>query len=268
MSPRRRLALVGLVAVLLLAVGAVVLRPRLPTGGVAQDRLGPVLLVPGYGGDVGSLEPLAAALRSAGREALVVPSVGDGTGDLRAQADRLARAADDALAGGAPSVDVVGYSAGGVVARIWADDLGGAEQARRAVTLGSPHHGADVAGLGVATGACPEACRQLAPGSDLLAGLDETPSGPEWTSIWTGQDETVTPPESAQLAGAVDVEVQEVCADARVSHGQLPRDGLVVGLVLRALDVRPLEERPASAECGGLRAAGDRALGGSVAAGP
>jgi triacylglycerol lipase len=264
MSPRRRLALGALVVALLLVVGAVVVRQLLPAGGVAQDVAGPVLLVPGYGGDVGSLEPLAAALRAAGREAVVVPPVGDGTGDLRAQADRLARAADDAVAAGAPSVDVVGYSAGGVVARIWADELGGADRARRVVTLGSPHHGADVAGLGVATGACPEACRQLAPDSDLLAGLDETPSGPVWTSLWTGQDETVTPPESAQLAGAVDVEVQSVCADARVSHGQLPRDPLVVGLVLRALAERPLEERPAASECAALRSAGTRALGGGT----
>lgn len=261
MSPRRRLALVALVAALVLAVGAVVVRQLLPAGGVAQDVAGPVLLVPGYGGDVRSLEPLAAALRSSGRRAVVVPAVGDGTGDLRAEADRLARAADDAIAAGAPSVDVVGYSAGGVVARIWADDLGGADRARRIVTLGSPHHGADVAGLGAATGACPEACRQLAPDSDLLAGLDEMPSGPAWTSIWTGQDETVTPPESARLARAVDIEVQDVCADARVSHGQLPGDPLVVGLVLRALGERPLEEAPAPAECGGLRAAGSQALG-------
>lgn len=262
MSPRRRLALVGLVAALVLAVGAVVVRRLLPDGGVAQDVAGPVLLVPGYGGDVRSLEPLAAAVRSGGREAVVVPSVGDGTGDLRGQADRLARAADDAIAAGAPSVDVVGYSAGGVVARIWADELGGADRARRVVTLGSPHHGADVAGLGAATGACPEACRQLAPDSDLLAGLDETPSGPVWTSIWTGQDETVTPPETSRLAGAVDIEVQDVCADARVSHGQLPGDPLVVGLVLRALGGGPLERVPAPAECAALRSAGSRALGG------
>ncbi|MGG5261121.1 lipase family alpha/beta hydrolase [Phycicoccus avicenniae] len=264
MSPRRRLALGALVLALLLAVGVVVVRPLLPAGGVAQDVGGPVLLVPGYGGDVRSLEPLAAALRSGGRDAVVVPAVGDGTGDLRAQADRLARAADDAVAAGAPSVDVVGYSAGGVVARLWVDELGGAETARRIVTLGSPHHGTDIAGLGAATGACPEACRQLAPGSDLLEGLAEAPSGPAWTSIWTGQDETVTPPESAQLAGAVDVEVQAVCADARVAHGQLPRDALVVGVVLQALGERPLEERPAASECAALRSAGARALGGGT----
>ena len=50
----------------------------------------------------------------------------------------------------------------------------------------------------------------------------------------------MTPPESARLDGALDVEVQAVCPDAQVQHGQLPRDPLVIGLVERALAVAPL----------------------------
>ena len=67
----------------------------------------------------------------------------------------------------------------------------------------------------------------MASDSDLLAGLnggDETPDGPTWVSIWTTQDETVTPPDSARLDGALNLTVQSVCADARVGHGDLPRE--------------------------------------------
>ena len=193
MSPRRRLFVAGLVLLLGLsfAVVAVALvrssdRPDL----VGQDRPGPVLLVPGYGGSVVALDRLAAALRAAGRDATVVGLPGDGAGPLEDQATALGTAAQAALDAGAPSVDVVGYSAGGVVARLWVAEHGGTDQARRVVTLGSPQHGTDVAGLAavLAPDSCPAACQELAPDSPLLGRLDrgdETPAGPLWVSIWT-----------------------------------------------------------------------------------
>jgi triacylglycerol lipase len=170
----------------------------------------------------------------------VVALPGDGRGDLNASADAL----DDAVAAalertGAGTVDVVGYSAGGLVARLWvADD--GVGRVRRVLTLGSPHHGTRVADLAgdVAVEQCPEACRQMATDSELLARLnagDETPEGPTWVSIWTTQDRTVTPPDSARLEGAINLPVQSVCADAVVAHGELPRAPLVQEMVLAEL---------------------------------
>lgn len=246
------------VLALVVAVGVSRQRSRATFSFVDQASPGTVLLVPGYGGSTASLEVLAATLRSRGRAAAVVTLAGDGTGDLRVQAQRLAEAANTAIAAGAPSVDVIGYSAGGVVARIWAADLGGARQARRIVTLGSPHHGTKVAELGatLAPGACPVACQQLVPGSDLLDALDESADGPLWTSMWTAQDEVVTPPDSARIDGALAIVVQSVCPDATVPHGELPRDPLVVGLVERALAVEPLTAAPASGQCAAVRAEG------------
>ncbi|MGY1730720.1 lipase family alpha/beta hydrolase [Geodermatophilus sp. SYSU D01045] len=246
LSPaRRRLVLTVPALLLVLAVAATVLLLTRGDGPVAaapvpQEEPGPVLLVPGYGGTTGSLTGLADRLTAAGRDATVVALPGNGTGDLAAAAGALDAAADAALERtDADSVDVVGYSAGGVVARLWVTG-DGAEVARRVVTLGSPHHGTTLADLaaGVAPGQCPEACRQLATDSDLLAGLnagDETPAGPTWVSVWTTQDETVTPPDSARLDGALNLTVQSVCAQARVGHGDLPRDPLVQGIVLAEL---------------------------------
>ncbi|MCW2622217.1 MAG: lipase class 2 [Frankiales bacterium] len=253
MSPARRLLFRLLAAVLgvALAVGAVLAferrgagPARLTVGAVAQDRPGTVLLVPGYGGSTASLEVLAARLRQAGRTTRLVPLPGDGTGDLRAAARTLDDAVQAALRAGTPSVDLVGYSAGGIVVRLWLRD-GGAASTRRVVTLGSPHHGTDLAAAGstLTSRQCPVACRQLVPGSSLLTGLnagDETPDGPAYLSLWTTSDETVTPPGTAALAGATEVVLQDLCPGARTSHSDLPRDPRVQAVVLAALGAAPL----------------------------
>jgi triacylglycerol lipase len=259
LSPRRRL-LVAAIALLVVA-GAVVAGVAASGGGTAsaltgyppQDRPGPVLLVPGYGGQTGSLSVLAGRIRSTGREATVVRLPGDGTGDLNADAGVLNAAVTRALAAGAPSVDVIGYSAGGVVALLWARDDDGPAKARRVITLGSPFHGAELAAgaAGFVPGACPVACQQLVPGSSLLRGLDATPvpQRPRWLSLWTTDDQVVTPPTSARLAGAINVPVQSVCPDERISHDQLPTDPVVTAIVLQAIGPGPIR-RPGPGDCG------------------
>lgn len=241
--PRRRLFLVviGLAALAVVAGVLAGLLGREPAvTPAAQDRPGPVLLVPGYGGDTTSLEVLTRALRDAGRDARIVTPPGDGTGDLRAQAARLGEVAEQLVADGAPSVDVVGYSAGGVVARWWVDELGGAPLARRVVSLAAPQHGSEVAGLAAdLTGeSCPEACAQLAPGSDLLRELDagdETPQGPRWVSLWSTDDATVVPPTSGSLQGSTAYSVQSVCPGLVVAHADVPRTEAVIAMVRAAL---------------------------------
>ncbi|MCJ0980362.1 alpha/beta fold hydrolase [Rhodococcus sp. ARC_M12] len=248
LAPARRRLVFAVLALLLVGIVAavaafVVTRPTSdPVASVDQSVPGPVLLIPGFGGSTESLDVLAAELREDGRDATVVALPDGGVGDLTVQAGTLRDAVDAALTRtGATSVDVVGYSAGGVVARIWAADLGGAEQARRIVTLGSPHHGTQVAALAAqfVPDQCAAACQQLAPDSSVLTALnsgDETPEGPQWVSIWTELDQVVTPPTSASLDGAIDIPVQSVCADSTVDHGNLPRDPLVGAMVSAQLD--------------------------------
>ena len=259
LAPARRRFLLGIATVVALGVVVAVLAVVLhrhdpPVEPVAQDRLGPVLLVPGYGGSTAALEVLAAALQAEGRRTRIIRSPGDPRGDLREHAEALAEAAQRAVDEGAPSVDVVGYSAGGVVVRYWIADLGGGSLARRAVTLASPHHGTDLAGVaaGLAPDACPEACRQLAPDSDLLRELnagDETPAGPRWVAIWTTDDETVVPATSGSLEGALDFSVQSVCPGLTVRHGDVPRTPAVIAMVVEQLGVGE-PAVPGSAVCG------------------
>ncbi len=260
LSPRRRLFAIGL-AVLLAAVVIVVAvavaqgsggQRGLAAGYPAQGRPGPVLLVPGYGGNTGSLTALAERIRATGRQATVLHLPGNGTGSLITDAGVLNTAVNQALSRGAPSVDVIGYSAGGVATLIWARQYGGARKARRVVTLGSPFHGAQIASAAEAfvPAACPTACQQLVPGSSLLAGLTSTavPARPRWLSLWSTDDQTVTPPDSARLAGALNVPVQTVCPAQQITHSQLPVNPAVTAMVLQAIGSGPVRP-PTTADC-------------------
>jgi triacylglycerol lipase len=258
LSPQRRRLVVGLVIalVLLIMTAAAISVVQLIAGSsrpVSQEDPGPVLLVPGYGGNVQSLEPLAAALRSAGRSVVIVDPVGDGTGDLRTEAEQLGEVADRVREdAGAASVDVVGYSAGGVVARLWVRDGDGGEVARRVLTLGSPQHGTSQAALGAEfAGGCPTACEQLIPDSDLLRRLnagDETPAGPLWATVRSMTDQVVTPVDSAALSGALNIVVQEVCPDSTVAHGDLPQDPVVLATLDTVLGAAP-PQAPSLVRC-------------------
>jgi pimeloyl-ACP methyl ester carboxylesterase len=258
LSSRRRI-LLGAVGLLVVAAGAVVgsLASRGQPEPVA-GRPGAVLLVPGYGGSTASLDQLAARIRGTGRTAIVVPLAGDGTGDLRVQARVLDGYVNQAIGAGSGPVTVIGYSAGGVVAWLWDVDYGGLGRAGKIITLGSPLHGARIAAVGAAydPGECPVACQQLAPGSALLTQLQQSAQGrPPWLSLWSTGDQTVRPPDSARLAGAVNVPLQSVCRGADIQHGQLPTAPLVVGLVLRALAGRGVTAPPPGS-CASLRALG------------
>jgi hypothetical protein len=126
------------------------------------------------------------------------------------------------------------------------------------ITLGSPLHGARIAavGTGYDPAECPVACQQLAPGSALLSGLQRSARPrPPWLSLWSTDDQTVQPPDSARLPGAVNVPLQSVCPGADIQHDQLPTAPLVVGIVLRTLAAGHVSA-PAPGDCANLQALG------------
>jgi pimeloyl-ACP methyl ester carboxylesterase len=234
-----------------------------PTGSPSSldlSALGPVILVPGYGGSDTVLETLANRLHSAGRTTILLALPDDATGDLNAQAGVLAARVTVALKAGAPSVDLVGYSAGGIVIALFV--AAHPKEVRQIVTIGSPLHGTQIAELGVTLNApasiCPTACRQMAPGSAVLTAVtaaEPAKTGVPWTSMWTADDQVVLPPDSARFTGATNIVLQDVCADDTANHLNLPADQLVAGLTLRALDTSG-GGSPSASDCSSLRALG------------
>ncbi len=260
LAPARRRLLVGVAIALVVAVvagtGWALVRNRAAAGTVVEQAVpGPVLLVPGYGGSTASLQILAGNLHATGRDVTVVTLPGDALGDLAAQATALGAAVDAARRRtGAASVDVVGYSAGGVVARIWALEDDGATHLRRLVTLGSPFNGTALAQLGATIGgACSVACQQLAPDSPVLDQLLNTaqPTGPAYLSIWSTADDVVLPPDSAVLPGVPSPSLQSICPTSRTRHSDLPDDRQVIAMVTEALAPTPVPTWT-SADCARL----------------
>jgi triacylglycerol lipase len=270
LSPRRRMFIMASCLVVAAAAAVGILKAVgvfNPAAAKANPSVpGVVVLVPGYGGSTAGVDVLAAHIRGIGMSTEVVSMPDDGTGDLGAEAAVLNGYVNQALRSGADQVDIVGYSAGGVVTRLWDEQYGGAQKVRLVITLGSPLNGTRIAAAGNAAdpGACPQACEELVPGSTLLTKLHSVPLGsrPGWLSLWTTDDQTVRPPDSAHLAGAVNVPLQSVCPGIEIQHSQLPSSPLVIGIVLNALGSGPLTA-PARSDCTELQILGGRPAAGA-----
>lgn len=153
----------------------------------------PVLLVPGFLDGPGCFHVLGRRLEQAGFEPIPVrlaPRLG--TCSLDRFARQVAEAAEPF-----PEVDVVGFSMGGLVSRVWVQRMGGDVKVNRLVTLASPHQGSYMAHAMPQT-----AARQMRPGSDFLEDLNDDLDSLEsvrFASLWTPFDLTVVPGTSGDL---------------------------------------------------------------------
>jgi triacylglycerol esterase/lipase EstA (alpha/beta hydrolase family) len=240
--------LFGVLGVVVLVVVLLIVMARETSHGLTGPPVpstaapGPIVIIPGYGGSTSGPDALAATLRRDGRDVTVVGLPDGGTGDLTVQAHTVGHAVHAALGrSGAASVDLVGYSAGSVVARIFVQQEHGFSVVRRVVTFGAPNHGTDLAATAanLVPGSCTDACAQLQPSSSLLATLNSLPLHVAFASLYTEDDQTVTPPTTAVLQGAVNIDIQHVCPGVRVSHGGLPTNPHVQAIVAAELGTTP-----------------------------
>jgi len=163
---------------------------------------------------------------------LPVATVDIGYGPLdrfEVAAGRIAEAIDRLAEG--QRVDVVGHSLGGILARWYLQELGGASKVDRLVTLASPHGGTRAAEIGVLSLA-----KAIAPGSavlDTLRSGRSKASSVAHTAIVAAEDRMVTPPASA--AAIEDAEVHWI---DDLGHNEALFDRRIFDHVTRAL-LRP-----------------------------
>jgi triacylglycerol esterase/lipase EstA (alpha/beta hydrolase family) len=179
-----------------------------------------------------------------------------GTGDIPTSAGELAAFVDRVLAAtGAPKVDIVGHSQGGMMPRYYLRFLGGAAKVHDLVGLSPSNHGTTVDGLISlleAAGAqavgqagigavCGVGCEQQLVGSPFIESLNaggDTVPGVTYTVIETRNDEVVTPYTSAFLSGpeVTNIDLQAQCPLDASEHLATPFDHVALRDVLNALD--------------------------------
>lgn len=98
---------------------------------------------------------------------------------------------------GATRLILVGHSMGGLVARAWLARFG-AERVAKLITLGTPHHGSQLARFGMGRNA-----RQMEPESDWLQQLDMSVLALETVVIYSPNDNYVMPQANLLLDGVV-----------------------------------------------------------------
>ena len=198
----------------------------------------PLLLVHGIYDDGTALRPLQNALEAAGYECFT-PTLrpSDGRLGLTDLARKLRAAVDQHLGPERP-VFIVAFSMGGLIARSYLEELGGAARCRGLLTVSTPHAGSAMAFLIGGQGA-----RDLRPFSPFLQILWRdrgTLAGLPLASIWNPLDFVIFPSFSSEWR----------CAENRIvlcsSHPVMIRSRVTIRSVLR--EVRRMQGTKATSE--------------------
>ncbi|MEZ0229652.1 MAG: lipase family alpha/beta hydrolase [Planctomycetota bacterium] len=183
----------------------------------APEDQNPLVMVHGFGADVGSLGFLVRILELDGWRVFPVEldTVSHHVETLAWKLARHVRRVQRRT--GTTRVDLIGHSLGGLVVRYYIQMLAGFERCDRVVTIGTPHSGGTLMSYAVAPlralGYFPERSRgksadQLLPGSPLYEHLNgpvfrvENCDRVDFTNVWSLTDELIVPSWTARFERA------------------------------------------------------------------
>lgn len=183
----------------------------------------PVILVGGYANSVSGWNEWKRSLEADGFQVFIFDPPSVGLGDMEESAAAVAAFIEEVRRRTGRMVDVVGFSEGGVLARMAVARLGALGSVDKLVSLATPHAGIPLNGLYDALKgieflrrAIPPASVQLLDGSELLLRIareDEhlrrgrDPRAPRYASVYSRTLDPIITPWSSTLEGAVNVPV-------------------------------------------------------------
>jgi triacylglycerol esterase/lipase EstA (alpha/beta hydrolase family) len=173
----------------------------------------PILLVHGYFSNRGMWVRFRERLVRDGFGPIYTIDLGPPFGGIDHFAAQLAKRIEDVCTEtGASQITVVAHSMGGLVTRSYMAERaaqGLPPRIHLLITLGSPHHGTQLAAFGLG-----RAVQQMREKSVWLEGLvrqeNASTARPETVSIFTRNDDLIYPPESSELAWAENIAVDGV----------------------------------------------------------
>lgn len=222
------------------------LAPDAPPGGAARLPVrpgAPVVLLHGFIDNRSVFVLLRRSLAQHGGQRVESLNYSPLTCDIRTAAELFGRHVEGICERtGSDRVDIVGHSLGGLIARYYAQCMGGDLRVRTLVTLGTPHSGTRVAPLADAH----PIVRQMRPGSQVIEELGRPAPGcrTRFVSFWSDLDPLMDPLETACLDHP-DLDARNIRVTG-IGHLALPVHPAVAAGIREALDFADAAERPAN----------------------
>ena len=192
----------------------------------------PILLVHGIIDNHVTFTVMERSLRRRGFRTLSAYDYGLLTYNVPRAAVRLGEAIQElSTATGYERVHVIGHSLGGLIARYYMQRLGGDSQVHTLVTLGTPHHGTQLAWAAPML----PLIRQLTPTSPVIRELAQPAPGcrTRFIAFHSDIDHLVVPRRNARLDHP-DLNVRNIAVHG-VGHLSMPNNGRIAFRIARAL---------------------------------
>jgi triacylglycerol lipase len=192
----------------------------------------PILLVHGFIDNHAIFTVMERALRRRGFQTLSAYDYGLFTHHIPRAAVRLGETIEKlATKSGYERIHVIGHSLGGLMARYYVQRLGGDRYVRTLVTLGTPHHGTQLAWAAPLL----PLVRQLTPRSPVIQELAEPAPGcrTRFIAFHSDIDPVIVPSSHARLEHP-DLNVRNIAVRG-VGHLSMPHNGRIAFTIAEAL---------------------------------